>query len=378
MDGAASKLDLSAKLPALPGLRLQGISHAFGAKKALDDVSLAVEPGQLVCLLGPSGCGKTTLLRIAAGLEPLQKGSVALDGCAVAEPGYAVPPEQRGVGLVFQDYALFPHLDVAGNVAFGLSKLSASARAARVAETLAQVGMQDYARGWPHELSGGQQQRVALARAIAFRPDVLLLDEPLSNLDAKLRIDMRAEIRRIVDELRMTTIYVTHDRDEALSLADSIVVMRAGDVVQRGTPRELYERPNSRFIAGFLGETNLVEGTVEGAAGADRMAQVRTPIGTLRAHVPEALARSGTVTLSIRPEAMVLMRGDTHASTGADVIGATITSTTYLGAVAHHEVAVGGISLRVLETNPRVPARAGETVRLAVSPDQVVGVAGTP
>jgi iron(III) transport system ATP-binding protein len=358
------------------GITIRGLSKSYDGVPAVRSVDLDVPPGSLTFLLGPSGCGKSTMLRMIAGFVEPTAGSIRFGERDVT----SMAPERRNAGLVFQNYALWPHMTVAQNVAFGLEvrKMPKADIASRVDECLGLVRMREYAARTPNQLSGGQQQRVALARAIAFRPDVLLLDEPLSNLDAKLRIDMRAEIRRIVDELRMTTIYVTHDRDEALSLADSIVVMRSGDVVQRGTPRELYERPNSRFIAGFLGETNLVEGTVEGIPGTDSMVQVRTPIGTLRAYVPESLARSGTVTLSIRPEAMVLMRGDRHASTGADVIGATITSTTYLGAVAHHEVAVGGISLRVLETNPRVPARPGESVRLAVSPDQVVGVAGTP
>jgi iron(III) transport system ATP-binding protein len=358
------------------GITIRGLSKSYDGVPAVRGVDLDVPPGSLTFLLGPSGCGKSTMLRMIAGFVEPSAGAIRFGDRDVTQ----MAPERRNAGLVFQNYALWPHMTVAQNVAFGLEvrKMPKADIARRVDECLSLVRMREYAARTPNQLSGGQQQRVALARAIAFRPDVLLLDEPLSNLDAKLRIDMRTEIRRIVDELRMTTIYVTHDRDEALSLADSIVVMRAGDVVQRGTPRELYERPNSRFIAGFLGETNLVDGTLEGALGAGPMANVRTAIGTLRAHVPEALAGGGSIMLSIRPEAMVLMRGSAQAATGADVISATITSTTYLGAVAHHEVAVGGITLRVLETNPRVPARPGEDVRLAVLPDQVVGVAGTP
>ncbi|MFM8801194.1 MAG: ABC transporter ATP-binding protein [Tagaea sp.] len=296
MDGAASKLDLSAKLPALPGLRLQGISHAFGAKKVLDDVSLAVEPGQLVCLLGPSGCGKTTLLRIAAGLEPLQKGSVALDGCAVAEPGYAVPPERRGVGLVFQDYALFPHLDVAGNVAFGLSKLTASARAARVAETLAQVGMQDYARGWPHELSGGQQQRVALARALAPRPRVVLMDEPFSGLDARLRESIRDDTLHVLKKSGAATLMVTHDPEEAMFMADTIVVMREGRVEQAGPPDAVYAKPASAFVARFFGQVNEVDTVVSGGHAV-------TPFGRVAA---PGRAEATRVKVLIRPEGLRL------------------------------------------------------------------------
>jgi iron(III) transport system ATP-binding protein len=367
-----------ARYPPRPmvGITIRGLSKSYDGVPAVHGVDLDVPPGSLTFLLGPSGCGKSTMLRMIAGFVEPNGGSIRFGDRDVTQ----LEPERRNAGLVFQNYALWPHMSVAQNVAFGLEvrKMPKADIARRVDECLSLVRMREYAARTPNQLSGGQQQRVALARAIAFRPDVLLLDEPLSNLDAKLRIDMRTEIRRIVDELRMTTIYVTHDRDEALSLADSIVVMRSGVVEQRGAPRELYERPRSRFIAGFLGETNLVEGTIDGTVGADSMAQVRTPLGTLRAFVPEALAHGSTLMLSIRPEAMSLMRGAAQPAAGTDVISAQITATTYLGAVAHHEVEVGGIRLRVLETNPRVPARPGEPVRLAVSPDQVVGVTGTP
>jgi iron(III) transport system ATP-binding protein len=296
MDGTATKLDLAAKLPALPGLRLQGITHAFGAKKAVDDVSLAVEPGQLVCLLGPSGCGKTTLLRIAAGLEPLQKGSVALDGCAVAEPGYAVPPEQRGVGLVFQDYALFPHLDVTGNVAFGLAKLPAAGRAARIAETLAQVGREDYARAWPHELSGGQQQRVALARALAPKPRVVLMDEPFSGLDARLRESIRDDTLHVLKKSGAATLMVTHDPEEAMFMADRIAVMRDGRIEQAGTPDEIYAKPASAFVARFFGQVNEVAAIVAGG-------YAHTPFG----RVPAPGWKEGAdVKVVIRPEGVRL------------------------------------------------------------------------
>ncbi|MFM7344164.1 MAG: ABC transporter ATP-binding protein [Tagaea sp.] len=293
MDGTATKLDLGVKLP---GLRLQGISHAFGAKKAVDGVSLAVEPGQLVCLLGPSGCGKTTLLRIAAGLEPLQKGSVALDGCAIAEPGYAIPPEERGVGLVFQDYALFPHLDVTGNVAFGLDKLASAERAARVAETLAQVGMQDYARAWPHELSGGQQQRVALARALAPKPRVVLMDEPFSGLDARLRESIRDDTLHVLKKSGAATLMVTHDPEEAMFMADRIAVMREGRIEQDGPPDEVYAKPASAFVARFFGQVNEVDSVVAGGYAA-------TPFGRVRASGWKEGAR---VQVLIRPEGLAL------------------------------------------------------------------------
>jgi iron(III) transport system ATP-binding protein len=301
MDGTAAKLDLSAKLPALPGLRLQGISHSFGAKKAVDDFSLSVEPGRLVCLLGPSGCGKTTLLRIAAGLEPLQKGSVALDGCAVAEPGYAVPPEARGVGLVFQDYALFPHLDATGNVAFGLANWPAKERAARVDETLAQVGMQDYAHAWPHELSGGQQQRVALARALAPRPRVVLMDEPFSGLDARLRETIRDDTLHVLKKSGAATLMVTHDPEEAMFMADTIVVMREGRIEQAGPPDAVYARPASSFVAHFFGQVNEVDAHVAGGFAATPFGRVAAP-GHAEGHAVKVLIRPEGLRLTEIPE----------------------------------------------------------------------------
>jgi iron(III) transport system ATP-binding protein len=293
MDGAANQLDVGVKLP---GLRLQGISHAFGALKAVDGVSLSVEPGQLVCLLGPSGCGKTTLLRIAAGLEPLQAGSVALDGCAVAEPGYAIPPEQRGVGLVFQDYALFPHLDVSGNVAFGLSNWQAAARNTRVAETLAQVGMADYAHAWPHELSGGQQQRVALARALAPKPRVVLMDEPFSGLDARLRETIRDDTLHVLKNSGAATLMVTHDPEEAMFMADRIAVMCAGRIEQDGPPDAVYAKPASAFVARFFGQVNEIDGRVQGG-------HVATPFGRVAA---PGFPEGARVKALIRPEGLKL------------------------------------------------------------------------
>ena len=354
------------------GISIRGLSKGYDGVPAVRGVDLEVPPGSLTFLLGPSGCGKSTMLRMIAGFVEPDGGSIRFGDRDVTH----LAPERRNAGLVFQNYALWPHMTVAQNVAFGLEvrRMPAHEIRSRVDECLSLVRMREYAERTPNQLSGGQQQRVALARAIAFRPDVLLLDEPLSTLDAKLRIDMRSEIRRIVDELRMTTVYVTHDRDEALSLADAIVVMRAGTVEQRGSPRDLYERPHSTFIAGFLGETNLLPGTVSAAPTADGTVEVRTALGALRAWSAEPPAQGSTITLSIRPEAMTLMRGDAQPPAGADVIAGRIASTTYLGAVAHHEIEASGARLRILETNPRVPARQGEQVRLAVSPDQVVGV----
>lgn len=220
----------------------------------LDNLSLDVYAGEFVSLLGPSGCGKTTTLRVIAGLERAQSGSVLIWGQEVSGPDVFRPPEDRSVGFVFQDFALFPHLNVFENVAFGLFRLSAYERKDRVAETLAQVGLSDYATAYPHTLSGGQQQRIALARAIAPRPDIVLLDEPFSGLDGGLRHQVREETRRILKDLGLTTLMVTHDPQEALLLSDRIAVMRAGIVIQSGTQAELYQAPADPFVARFFGE----------------------------------------------------------------------------------------------------------------------------
>jgi iron(III) transport system ATP-binding protein len=277
-------------------LGLAGITHVFGGRKAVDDVNLTVAAGELVCLVGPSGCGKTTLLRIAAGLEPLQQGRVVIDGCAIAEPGYVVPPEARGVGFVFQDYALFPHLTVAGNVGFGLHRWSAADRMSRVKEVLVQVGMQDYAPAYPHQLSGGMQQRVALARALAPRPRVMLLDEPFSGLDTRLREHIRDDALHVLKRSGTATLMVTHDPEEAMFMADRLAIMRAGRIEQQGGPVDVYSRPATAFVAAFFGQVNELHGTV-------RSGSVATPLGTLAA---PGLADGTAVDILIRPEALRL------------------------------------------------------------------------
>ena len=277
-------------------LGLAGITHAFGTRKAVDDVGLTVAAGELVCLVGPSGCGKTTLLRIAAGLETLQQGRVVIDGCAIAEPGYVVPPEARGVGFVFQDYALFPHLDVAGNVGFGLHRWSAADRTFRVKEVLRQVGMQDYAQAYPHQLSGGMQQRIALARALAPRPRVMLLDEPFSGLDTRLREQIRDDALHVLKSSGTATLMVTHDPEEAMFMADRLAIMRAGRIEQQGGPVEVYSHPATAFVAAFFGQVNEFHGFASGGT-------VQTPLGSLEA---PGLADGTPVDVLIRPEALRL------------------------------------------------------------------------
>ncbi len=258
--------------PQSPALAMDRVSHSYGALRAVDDVSLSIGPGEIVCLVGPSGCGKSTLLRIAAGLERLQQGSVALAGRVVAGPQGEVPPERRSVGLVFQDYALFPHLDVLRNVRFGLHKLPTDEATRRAMEALAQVGMDGYAKAYVHQLSGGQQQRVALARALAPRPDVLLLDEPFSGLDSQLRAQIRDETLHLLKQSGTATLLVTHDPEEAMFLGDRIALMKQGKLVQVGRPEDLYLRPVNSFAAGFFGEINRLDGIVRNGC-------VDTPLG---------------------------------------------------------------------------------------------------
>ncbi len=276
-----------------PALRCAGLTKSFGAGPVVDGVDLVAERGDFVALLGPSGCGKTTTLRMIAGLEEPDAGTVEVDGRLVARPGRAEPPERRRVGMVFQDYALFPHLSVAKNVAFGLPR--GRDRADRVAAALETVGLAGLGERMPHELSGGQQQRVALARALAPEPAIVLLDEPFSNLDAELRAQVRAEVRQILGDAGATAILVTHDQEEALSLADRIAVMWDGRVVQDANPEELYHRPVSRAVAAFVGDAQFLPGDGLGR-------RVATELGEL----PASGGATGPVEVMLRPESVRL------------------------------------------------------------------------
>ncbi|MFV3076097.1 ABC transporter ATP-binding protein [Niveispirillum fermenti] len=293
---------------ALPALSLDKVTHHYGAKRALDDVSVSIAPGEIVCLVGPSGCGKSTLLRLAAGLEILQDGAVAIGGQMIARPGQSLPPERRGIGLVFQDYALFPHLTVLDNVRFGLNRLPAADRTGRAMAALEQVGMEAYAKAYPHALSGGQQQRVALARAMAPRPSVLLLDEPFSGLDTRLRESVRDETLHVLKRSGAATMIVTHDPEEAMFLADRIVLLRDGRLVQVGSPTALYTKPVDAFAASFFGEVNVLEGRV-------CRGRVDTPVGSLPA---PRMGEGQAVEVLIRPEALRL------ALTGEDEGAASV------------------------------------------------------
>lgn len=239
-------------------LRIASLCKNYGKSPAVCGVDLAVAPGEILTLLGPSGCGKTTTLRLIAGFERPDRGEVTIGGKVVASGSHWIAPEERGVGMVFQDYALFPHLTVAENVAFGLGKADTGNRKQRVSQMLRLVGLEEQKDRYPHNLSGGQQQRVALARALAPRPALVLLDEPFSNLDASLRVQMREEVRRILKESGAAAIFVTHDQKDALAISDRVVVMNQGLVEQVGSPREIYQFPHTAFVARFVGQTNLL------------------------------------------------------------------------------------------------------------------------
>ena len=345
-------------------ITLSGIHKSYGTTKAVDGVDLVIEQGELFFLLGPSGCGKTTLLRMIAGFIDPTAGSIAFDDRDVTYTA----PNRRNTGMVFQSYALWPHMTVAENVVYGLvlRKLPPEVRDAQVAEALAMVQMDEYAQRKPNELSGGQQQRVALARALVVKPDVLLLDEPLSNLDAKLRLEMRTEIRRICKKSGITTVYVTHDQDEALSMADRIAVLKSGTVRQLGPPRDLYRKPATRFVAEFLGETNFVQAEVLENKG--NTVTLQTSFGQLHAMVSgDSAPQHGNVTCSIRPEAFSRV----DSSSGSNVLAGSIEEQIFLGDQAQHVVRINDeLSVRVLELNPREAPSSGE-IYLKVDPSDI-------
>jgi ABC-type Fe3+/spermidine/putrescine transport system ATPase subunit len=284
--------------PVTDAVELKDVSKAYAGQQVLRNISLVVRAGEMFGVLGPSGCGKTTLLKVIAGLEQHNAGVVRLRGIVMND----VPVDRRNIGLVFQSYALFPHLTVFDNVAFGLQerRVPRANQRERVKEMLRLVQLPGIEARYPRQLSGGQQQRVAIARALAIRPDVLLLDEPLSNLDAKLRLKMRDELRSIQRQTQVTTVLVTHDQEEALSICDRVVVLDRGDILQIGSPMEIYDRPTSRAVAEFVGHANLLNGTVERCQGG--VAIVRTQLGSVRCTAPTPSRAGSPGCVMIRPE----------------------------------------------------------------------------
>ena len=330
---------------------VSGIEKRFGAVEVLHDIDLEVAAGSVVALLGPSGCGKTTLLRIIAGLERPDAGHVVIGGTPVAGDGTWVPPEKRRVGMVFQDWALFPHMTVERNVGYGIPRRDAH-RAQRIADALELVGLTGLGDRMPGTLSGGQQQRVALARALAPRPGVLLLDEPFSNLDTALRVQVRAEVHALLAELTVTSVFVTHDQDEAFVLGDHVAVMSGGRIVQAAPPAELYARPVSPWVATFVGDANLIDGTASG-----------TRADTSFGPVPLAVAASGAVQVLVRPESLRLVVGE----------GATVELTEYYGHDSLYVVRTdGGVQVRVRSGSAPTVTRGD---RVAISYDGPPAVA---
>ncbi len=338
-------------------IRLDRVTKHFDEIAAVDDVSLEIPRGSFFALLGPSGCGKTTSLRMIGGFEEPTAGTIYLGDRDVT----GLPPYKRDVNTVFQSYALFPHLSIHDNVAFGLKRrgVRGAELETRVAEALELVALKGFERRKPRQLSGGQQQRVALARALVNRPRVLLLDEPLGALDLKLRKQMQLELKRIQNEVGITFVHVTHDQDEAMTMADTIAVMNAGRIEQRGTPTELYETPRTTFVAGFLGISNLLSGTVEGSE------DVRLADGTV-VRVPAVAGRSGDVAIGIRPEKVRLGAGGENHLTGE------VRESAYVGVSTQHivETRAGAITLYVQNTETGAPSvQPGAQVTLSWSPD---------
>ena len=327
---------------------------------AVDNISLNVEAGSLVTLLGPSGCGKTTTLRMIAGLESVNRGQIIIGGVDITQ----LPATERDVSMVFQSYALFPHKTVLENVSYGLifSGFSKPDAAAKAHEGLALVGLEHLGARYPSELSGGQQQRVAVARALVLEPQVLLFDEPLSNLDAKLRRSVRDEIRDLQQKLGLTVVYVTHDQEEALAVSDRIIVMNKGRIAQIGTPRELYETPSDLFVANFIGESNIVDCRIDGIKGD----KARIALGSEVMTVDSGDMKAGAAKMIVRPEHITL-----HPKKAKGSFAGVITTATYVGSKTEYQISTQAGSFFVTLPSTSRQFAAGDEVHLAVDPETV-------
>ncbi len=366
-------------------LRVEGLRKAFGREAAVDGITFGVEKGKILTLLGPSGCGKTTTLRCIAGLEHPDAGTITIDGEPVTSVAQRIlaPPERRHVGMVFQSYAVWPHMTVAQNVGYPLEvrKWSRKEIAARVDQVLELVGLARFREQYATRLSGGQQQRVALARALIYNPRLLLFDEPLSNLDAKLREQLRIEIVRLQREVGITSVYVTHDQAEAMVISDQIIVMNRGRIEQQGDARAIYTRPANRFVAEFIGLANLLPAAVVAAAAGDGFLRAEVALGGGRRATLRALASGGgavpgrSVLISIRPEDVEV--GPAGAAGGDNRIEGTVASAVYMGNYVDYQVDAGELRIRV-QAKPSAPHREGERVALALPPQACVCIPQAP
>ncbi len=370
-------------------LSIQSLMKTFIARDgtrvhAIDGVSLDVEQGKLLTLLGPSGCGKTTTLRCVAGLERPDSGGIAIGGNTVYDSAnrVLVPANQRGIGMVFQSYAIWPHMTVFENVAFPLrvakdKKYSREDVERRVNRALDMVRLSGFGDRAATQLSGGQQQRLALARGLVREPSLLLLDEPLSNLDAKLREQMRFELKRLQLELGVTTLYVTHDQAEALALSDEIAVLNAGKVIQRGTPHDIYHRPNCEFVADFIGSTNMLEGTLDGTPGADGRGRVTTRHGVVACTFATPVSAGAAVEVIVRPEDIIV----SASGAGENTFSGRIVNRIFLGDLIDYEISVGDDTFRV-RARPEWDFGIGSNVAVSLPAEKCIGlprpVAGSP
>jgi len=356
-------------LPAARKVRvdIRNVSLAFGATQVLRDISLTIEPGEFFALLGPSGCGKSTLLRLIAGFNQAQAGTVEIDGAEITD----IPPWKRDIGMVFQNYALWPHLTVAQNVAFGLEerRLPRAEVARKTAAALELVGLKDFGQRRPNQLSGGQQQRVAVARTIAIEPKVLLLDEPLSNLDAQLRVHMRTELLALQRKLGITTIFVTHDQEEALSISDRVAVLDRGTIQQVGTPMDLFDRPVNRFIASFVGTINLLHGTARAAAGG---VLFDSPLlGKVELASDHPL--TGNASIAFRPHTLSLAATDGAGAADRIWVDGTIAQREFLGEFVRYRIDARGTELIADQSHfgGSVEFVPGSAVKVGIAPAQV-------
>ncbi len=355
-------------------IRLKDIVKRFGALEAVSHVSLEIQDGELFTLLGPSGCGKTTILRLIGGFHQPDMGEIYFGEKAVA----SVPPYERNIGMVFQNYALWPHMTIFDNVAYGLKlkKFSRQEISAKVLHALSLVNLAGLEKRYPGQLSGGQQQRVALARALVLNPGVLLLDEPLSNLDAKIRVQVRAEIRKLQKSLAITTIYVTHDQEEALTLSDRIAVINQGKMQQIGSPRDLYSRPQNPFVADFIGINNLIPGQVQETPDAEGWIKVQTEVGTLTCRTDGLLQPGDRCMISVRPETASISQSSNDKK-DLNIIPGTVNFASYIGNTIRYDVEIkSGLLFKVDIQNPwyHQPLAMGERVYISFPREITLGI----